>query len=318
MNLGQKCQDALKLQSYYDIYVNEHDVEPSDEEWCRLSGLGNDVEELRRVMEEGIEAKNRLVVANLRMVQGVVNLYIRNGLGSQYNAGDLMQEGTMALIRAAEKYEPNRGFRFSTYAMYWIRAAVKRSQILQSRMINIPQRHHETHKKVMKVEKELKKEYGRKPSSQEIAESAGISESQLERCVHALSQQCFSLDAQIENKLNPNKSSTRKDTLHDLLDARYDDVEYRQLQQLFLKEDLIGTLKRYLTPREVDILLLRYGLIDEKTLPHGFSGPLTIAEVSRLVGLKPDKVRRMINSCLRQLRHLIAHEWEDFESELPA
>ena len=107
-----------------------------------------------------------------------------------------------------------------------------------------------------------------------------------------------------------------KDTLHELVESKTEDSEYWQLQRLFLREDLVSTLKRYLTPHEVDMLLLRYGLMDERTLPHGFSGPLTIAEVSRLVGLKPDKVRRKINSCLRQLQHLIAHEWEDFENEL--
>lgn len=101
-----------------------------------------------------------------------------------------------------------------------------------------------------------------------------------------------------------------------MFSAKYDDVEYRELQSHFMKQDLVATLRQYLSPHEVDLLLLRYGLMDEKTLPYGFSGPLTIAEVSRLVGLKPDKVRRMINKSLRQLRHLIAHEWEDFESVL--
>ena len=199
--------------------------------------------------------------------------------------------------------------------MYWIRAAVKRSQILQSRVIHIPQRLHETHKKITKVESELKKELGRKPEKSELAQAVGITEVQLERCVKAMAQQCFSLDAELENSLNPIKADMNKDTMYNILAARYNNVEYKQLQSQFMREDLIGTLRRYLTPREVDLLLLRYGLMDERTLPYGFSGPLTIAEVSRLVGLKPDKVRRMINKSLRQLRHLIAHEWEDFEKE---
>jgi len=315
VKLGTLTQEAIRLQSIYDNLIHEYGRDPSDDEWCAAAGKIN-MEALQNAIQDGIEAKNQLVTSNLRMVQGVVNLYIRNGLGSQYNAGDLMQEGTVALIRAAEKFDPQRGFRFSTYAMYWIRSAVKRSQILQSRVINVPQRLHETHKKVGKLQSQLKKELGRKPTRSDLAIAAGLTETQLDRCLKAISQQVFSLDAEIKNTLKPNSGGKNTETQHNLISAKYDDVEYRDLQSHFMKEDLVGTLKRYLSPHEVDLLLLRYGLMDEKTLPYGFSGPLTIAEVSRLVGLKPDKVRRVINKSLRQLRHLIAHEWEDFESEL--
>lgn len=316
IELGTKTQEAIRLQELFDNLENKLDREPTDAEWCAAAGKIN-MESLRNAIEEGMEAKNQLVTANLRMVQGVVNLYIRNGLGSQYNAGDLMQEGTVALIRAAEKFEPSRGFRFSTYAMYWIRAAVKRSQILQSRVISVPQRLHETHKKIVTIETELTKELGRKPSKSELSKAAGVTEAQLERCIKAVDQRCYSLDAEIENTRNPSSGGVKKDTMYDLIDSsKVDDMEYKKLQRLFLREDLIETIRRYLTPHEVDLLLLRYGLMDERALPQGFSGPLTIAQVSRLVGLKPDKVRRMINSSLRQLKHLIAHEWEDFEAEM--
>jgi len=313
--LGTKTQEAMKLQIVFDELKDKMGRDPTDDEWCKASGM-IDVNEIELVIDEGTAAKDILVTSNLRLVQGVVNLYIRNGLGTEYNAGDLMQEGTMALIRAAEKFEPTRGFRFSTYAMYWIRAAVKRSQILQSRIINVPQRHHESHKKITKVEAELKKELGRKPTEKELAASVGITPVQMERSLTAMAQKCFSLDSELENTNNPNKGDLNKATMHNILAAQYDNAEYTQLQSKFMKEDLTCTLNRYLTAHEVDLLLLRYGLMDERTLPFGFSGPLTIAEVSRLVGLKPDKVRRMINKCLRQLRHLIAHEWEDFESFL--
>mmetsp|Transcript_9139 Transcript_9139/g.13535 ORF Transcript_9139/g.13535 Transcript_9139/m.13535 type:complete len:183 (-) Transcript_9139:71-619(-) len=171
-------------------------------------------------------------------------------------------------------------------------------------------------KKLQTVEKDLQNELGRKPNREELALAMGITETQLERCITAMSQTCYSLDAPIQNTLKPGKDDKNGDTMYDLVECKVDDSEYQKLQRSLMKDHLVDTIKRYLSPHEVDILLLRYGLMDERTLPHGFSGPLTIAEVSRLVGLKPDKVRRMINNSLRHLRPLIAAEWEDFESVL--
>lgn len=224
-----------------------------------------------------------------------------------------------ALIRAAEKYEPDRGFRFSTYAMYWIRSAVKRSQTSQSRIVAVPQRIHETHKRVLRHEARLRDELaseGRQPTKDEIADACDISVLQLDRCRKAMGQVTFSLDAEVENTRKPNAaSSSRRDTLHDIVEGRADETEYERTQRLLMKEHLIGTIRSYLSPHEVDLLLLRYGLMDERALPRGISGPLTIAELSKLVGLKPDKVRRIIINSQKQLRHLMK-EWEDFEYDL--
>jgi len=254
--------------------------------------------------DDGMQAKHQLVTANLRMVQGVVNLYIRNGLQAQFNAGDLMQEGAMALIRAAEKYEPQRGFRFSTYAMYWIRSAVKKSQTTQSRIVHVPSRLHETHKKIVSAEMSLKKELGRAATPSELAVAVGITPSQLERCVKGIEQKCFSLDADIDNTLKPNTFNSNKDSLYDILDKKYGYVD-EDLHRSFMRKDLIDALRIYLTPHEADLILLRYGLMDNGER----RGPLTIAQVSSLVGLKPDKVRRTINNSLARLRKEIGSEW---------
>jgi len=312
--LGTKTQEAIRLKQMYDDLQGKYGREPTDEEWCAAAGKIN-TEALREAIQDGMEAKNQLVASNLRMVQRVVNLYIRNGLGSEYNAGDLMQDGTMALIRAAEKYEPERGFRFSTYAMYWIRSAVKRSQTTQSRIVNVPQRIHETYKRVTKADVKLKKELGREPTKQELATACDISVAQLDKCRKAMQQATFSLDAEVQNGNKPNNIQSRKDTMYDIVQYKVDETEYEKTQRLLMKEHLISTLRRYLSPHEVDLLLLRYGLMDERALPKGMSGPLTIAEVSKLVGLKPDKVRRIIINSQKQLRHLMK-EWEGFEAEL--
>lgn len=312
--LGTQTQESIRMQQIYDNLENDLDRVPTDAEWCAAAGKIN-MDALRRVIDEGNIAKKRLVTSNLRMVQGVVNLYLRNGLGSEFNAGDLMQEGTVALIRAAEKFEPQRGFRFSTYAMYWIRSSVKRSQILQSRVIQVPQRIHETHKKVLKFQQMLEEELGRVPSTGELAEAVGITEIQLERCLAAIAQQCYSLDADIENTLKPNSGDGRKDSRYDIIDAKYGNADYG-LQSNIIKGDLVDTLRTYLSPDDADLLLMRYGLLEDDRHDRKFTGPLTIAELSRIVGLKPDKVRRTINKSLRELRHLISHEWGDYEKEL--
>ncbi|KAL7533611.1 hypothetical protein ACHAXR_005342 [Thalassiosira sp. AJA248-18] len=312
--LGTKTQEAIRLQKLHEDLEAKYGREPSDDEWCAAAGKLNIVA-LQEAIEDGMEAKNQLVASNLRMVQRVVNLYIRNGLGSEYNAGDLMQDGTMALIRAAEKYEPDRGFRFSTYAMYWIRSAVKRSQTSQSRIVTVPQRIHETHKRITKHQARLRKELGRDATKDELAAACDISITQLDRCRKAMSQVTFSLDAELENGHKPNNGGSRKDTMYDIVAGQVDETEFERTQRLFMKDHLIGTLRRYLTPHEVDLLLLRYGLMDDRALPKGMSGPLTIAEVSKLVGLKPDKVRRIIINSQKQLKHLMK-EWEDFEFEL--
>jgi len=303
------------MQRVYDKLENELNREPTDAEWCAAAGKIN-MDAIRRAIDEGNLAKKRLVTSNLRMVQGVVNLYIRNGLGSEFNAGDLMQEGTVALIRAAEKFEPQRGFRFSTYAMYWIRSSVKRSQVLQSRIIQVPQRLHETHKKVLKSQQSLEEELGRVPSSAELAEAVDISEPQLERCLAAIAQQCFSLDADIENTFKPNGGDSRnKDSRYDIIDSKYGNADHG-LQNDVLKGDLVDTLRTYLSPDNADLLLMRFGLLEDDRHERQFTGPLTIAELSRIVGLKPDKVRRTINKSLLELRHIISHEWGDYERDL--
>lgn len=312
--LGTLTQEAIRLQKLHDDLQEKYGREPSDDEYCAAAGKVN-MFALQEAIEDGMEAKNQLVASNLRMVQRVVNLYIRNGLGSEYSASDLMQDGTMALIRAAEKYEPDRGFRFSTYAMYWIRSAVKRSQTSQSRIVTVPQRIHETHKRISKVGLQLRKELGREATKDELAAASDITVVQLDRCRKAMSQVTYSLDAELENSFKPNNGSSRKDTMYDIVEGQVDETEYERTQRLLMKEHLIGTLRRYLSPHEVDLLLLRYGLMDDKALPKGMSGPLTIAEVSKLVGLKPDKVRRIIINSQKQLRHLM-REWEDFEYEL--
>jgi len=310
-SLGSKTQEFVRIQSLYTDLESELKRKPTDDEWCAAAGKIN-MTCLKQCLEEGKAAKDKLVVSNLRMVQKVVNLYIRNGLGSEYNAGDMMQEGTLALIRAAEKFDSTKGFRFSTYAMYGIRASIKRSQMLQSRIINIPQRIQETHRRVTKLEAEFKSEFRREPTDEEIASRANISVEQLKKVRNAMKHQQLALDMNIENSKKPFRNNKQNDLYEIIPDSEIT----KYANDATIREELINSLRKHLTPTEVKILCLRYGLFDSNLLPPGFGGPLTIREVGMLVGLKPDKVRRTINKSLRQLKYLIAHEWPEYSQEV--
>jgi RNA polymerase primary sigma factor len=250
------------------------------------------------------------------MVQSVVNTYIRNGLTAQYNAGDLMQEGIMALIRAAEKFEPQRGWKFSTYATYWVRSSVKRCQIYQSRIISVPQRLAENHKRLRRLEAETLEATGRQPTRKELGEMVGMSELQVDRCTAAMEQRCYSLDEAIRNTLKPGKDN-RQNTMIEIVEAKDADREYERLEQAMLREDLVKTLYRYLTPNEVEILLLRYGLVKKpmNALDAANNRKTSIAELSNIFGMKPDKVRRMIDSSLKRLNGLGREELLAFEKD---
>mmetsp|Transcript_27321 Transcript_27321/g.41349 ORF Transcript_27321/g.41349 Transcript_27321/m.41349 type:complete len:529 (-) Transcript_27321:47-1633(-) len=312
VELGNRTQEAVRLHSLYDDLTDSLCREPTDDEWCAAAGKIN-MEALQQVLEEGLEAKNKLVTSNLRMVQRVVNVYIQNGLGAQYNAGDMMQDGIMALIRAAEKFEPNRGFRFSTYAMYWIRSAVKRSQVVQSRIVPLPQRLQANTKRVISTQRELQDTLGRIPTKKELADALGMTTDQLNRCIKALDQRFYSLDEQIQNNNKPNSGMDRENTLMDLIDSRDHEDEHYDVSRQLLRQDLIDSLYRHLDRESAHMLMLRFGFVSSTILPKGYEGPLTIAQVSELIGMKPDKVRRRLIKALESLRYVLGQEWHDYD-----
>lgn len=258
-----------------------------------------------------------------------------------------MQEGIVALIRAAEKFEPERGWKFSTYAMYWVRASVKSSQLYQSRIIPVPQRLEENHKRLKRVERELIAATGRRPTIKELGASVGMSEEQVTRCMTAMSLRCYSLDQQIRNTLKPNngKGDDSKDTMIEIVEGKACKSDLQNdYERIRLREDLVETLRRYLPPQEAEVLLARYGFIQypsemnaensnrnsvydnvsssassssSRYRTRGEEKPATIAELSRVFNIKPDKIRRMIDQSLKHLNGVGLDEWLAFERDLP-
>jgi RNA polymerase sigma factor (sigma-70 family) len=307
-SLGESVQEAVRLQRLYDGLEAKLHREPTDDEWCAAAGKLN-IEMIQQDIEQGLKAKDKLVTSNLRMVQSVVNTYIRNGLTARYNAGDMMQEGTIALVRAAEKFDPTLGWKFSTYGMYWIRAAIKQSQIFQSRIISVPQRLYVNYTRLKKLETELLATLGRRPTRSELAEAADLPELQVERCYKAMTLQCFSLDQPTTNAMKPNSLDARG-SWTELLECRVDDGEHVQFDRDMAQQDLIRTLRQHLPPIEVEMLLFRYGFKGGLRRRTGSSA--TILELSEKFGLKPNTVRKTILQSLEKLKTIGLEEYLSF------
>mmetsp|Transcript_6323 Transcript_6323/g.15671 ORF Transcript_6323/g.15671 Transcript_6323/m.15671 type:complete len:704 (+) Transcript_6323:330-2441(+) len=312
IRLGEKTQEALRLQHVYNSLLTKLEREPTDDEWCAASGKFN-MEAIAQIIDEGLEAKNKLVSSNLRMVQGVVNVYIKNGLEGHYNAGDLMQEGILALMRAAEKFDPTKGFRFSTYAMYWIRSAIKRDQLSQSRIIRVPQRLHETHKKISVNRTKLKGMLQRCPTQQELSKELGITVQQIERCETAFSQKMFSLDQNMVNRNNPLTIGDTKESLASIVATKSDENDYNESDLFHLREDLLRALQLHLTDEEANILILKFGIDDDYASSKKIGR--SIIEVGKIVDLKPDKVRRIIKRSLKRLESTVGDEFRFYNRD---
>jgi RNA polymerase primary sigma factor len=199
--------------------------------------------------------------------------------------------------------------------MYWIRSAIKRDQLSQSRVIQVPSRMFEKHKQLMKIEKEFLDAYGRRPTMDELSEATGLTPLQIERCEEAMAQRTYSLDQNLFNAFKPMNSEPDKETLYEIVEKKSEEFDPNKLEYQMLREDLIKALYRHLSKEEANLLMLRYGLIENKDSTKR-SGLRTIAEVSKLAGLKPDKVRRLLNRSLTQLQTVIGDEWRDYEREL--
>lgn len=313
INLGELTQEALRVQNIYVRLEAELEREPTDDEWCAASGKFN-MEALSQIIEEGVAAKDKLVTSNLRMVQRVVNIYIKNGLKGNYNSGDMMQEGIIALIRAAEKFDPSKGFRFSTYAMYWIRAAIRREQDLQSRIVRVPQRLHELHRKICNNRKDLIAKLNRLPTKKELCDAVGISLGQLERCETAFSYDVLSLDQKMDNKHRNFQKEQSRTEFYDVISSR-PGAEFDEETIMELREDLLRAMDLHLTEEDATIIKLRFGM-DDKCATTKKNCGRTFAEVGEMVGLPRDTVRKRVPKVLKRFEELVGDDLQFYIGDI--
>ncbi|MCS7287337.1 MAG: RNA polymerase sigma factor RpoD [Anaerolineae bacterium] len=250
----------------------------------RLAKGVSDPEErkrLEKLVEEGKAAQEHLIKANSRLVVSVAKKYIGRGVPFL----DLIQEGNIGLIRAVKKFDYRRGYKFSTYATWWIRQAVTRAIADQGRTIRVPVHMYEQINQLARAVRKLVQELGREPTTEEIAEELSISPNKVEQIIR-VSQRPLSL----ETPVGEEEDSFLGDFIED--DSSPSPTE--TATQSLLREQLEEILKS-LSPREAKILKLRFGLLD------GYS--YTLEEVGRKFGVTRERIRQIEAQALGRLRH---------------
>jgi RNA polymerase primary sigma factor len=281
IELARKIADLLELELKREEIATEVECHPDDvkeSDWAIKMDMP--LGEFRKRLHSGRRAKDKMVQSNLRLVVSIAKKYMNRGLSFQ----DLIQEGSLGLIRAAEKFDHEKGYKFSTYATWWIRQAITRAIADQSRTIRLPVHLYETISRIKKTTKLLSQEMGRKPTEEEIA-------TRMEMTIEKL--RFIAKSAQLPISLETPIGKEEDSRLGDFIESEGETPD-DQVAKSLLREDLESVLGT-LSPRERDVLRLRYGLDDGRMK--------TLEEIGQIFNVTRERIRQIEAKALRKLRH---------------
>lgn len=279
--LAHEIAKLLELERVSARLKETTGVDPSIQDWAAASNM--DLELFRDTLRRGLRAKEHMVAANLRLVVSIAKKYMNRGLTFQ----DLIQEGSIGLIRGAEKFDGNKGFKFSTYATWWIRQAITRAIADHSRPIRLPVHVNDTIAAIRKTTKQLQSELNRSPKEAEVAERMQLTVEKL-RFLARSSRSTISLETPVGKDGRESNA-----TLGSFIVWGGDTPEEATMKSL-LREDLENVLNT-LSPRERDVVRMRYGFDDGKMK--------TLEEIGNIFEVTRERIRQIEAKALRKLRH---------------